>query len=121
MGRDERSTVNGDDLEARRERLAEELVRKGVLAKDDKVSKVDGTKKANMGQAIKLSGEFLAGVLVGAALGLGFDQVTGLTPWGLVVFLLLGFAAGVLNILRAVGAVSPNEVGQADKGKKSGR
>jgi len=121
MGRDERSTARGDDLEERRERLAEELVRKGVLVKDDKVSKVEGATKTNMGYAIKLSGEFLAGVIVGAALGLGFDQITGLTPWGLVVFLLLGFAAGVLNILREIGTVPSNGAGQTDKGKKPGR
>jgi len=119
MGRDERSTVGGDDLERRRSRLEIDLVRKGILVEGKKEEQqAGGSGSASAGQAVKLSGEFLAGVIVGAALGLGFDQVTGLTPWGLVVFLLLGFAAGVLNILRAIGAVHPNDIGRADGKKK---
>jgi ATP synthase protein I len=30
------------------------------------------------------------------------------SPWGLIVFLLLGFAAGVLNVVRAAGVVAQN-------------
>jgi len=33
------------------------------------------------------------------------DRWLGISPWGLIVFLLLGFAAGVLNVVRAAGAV----------------
>jgi ATP synthase protein I len=29
----------------------------------------------------------------------------GTSPWGMIVFLLLGFAAGVLNVMRAAGVV----------------
>jgi len=119
MGRDEGSTVSSDDLEERRSRLEADLVRKGILAEDKREEQQAGDSgTASAGQAVRLSGEFLAGVIVGAALGLGFDQITGLTPWGLVVFLLLGFAAGVLNILRAIGAVHPNAVGRIDEKKK---
>jgi len=120
MGRDERSTVGSDDLEKRRRRLEADLVRRGILAEDKREEQqTSGSGTASAGRAVKLSGEFLAGVIVGAALGLGFDQITGLTPWGLVVFLLLGFAAGVLNILRAIGAVHPNDIGRADEKKNS--
>jgi len=42
-------------------------------------------------------------VLVGAGLGWLLDRWLGTTPWGLIVFLLLGFAAGVLNVMRAAG------------------
>jgi ATP synthase protein I len=54
---------------------------------------------------MKLSSEFIAGVLVGAGIGWVADQWLGTSPFGLIVFLLLGFVAGVLNVLRAAGVV----------------
>ncbi|TKB18613.1 MAG: ATP F0F1 synthase subunit I, partial [Mesorhizobium sp.] len=65
------------------------------------------------GQALKLSSEFIAGIVVGAALGWFIDRVAGTSPWGLIVGLLLGFGAGVLNVLRSAGLVS--EFGTGDK------
>ena len=56
--------------------------------------------------AVKLSSEFIAGVIVGVLLGYLFDRFLGTSPWGLIVFLLLGFCAGVLNVLRSTGAVA---------------
>ena len=68
---------------------------------------------------MKLSSEFIAGIAVGAGLGWMIDRLAGTSPWGLVVFLLLGFAAGVLNVLRSVGKVA--EVGQGqNKGPDRG-
>ncbi|MEM1049791.1 MAG: AtpZ/AtpI family protein [Pseudomonadota bacterium] len=58
------------------------------------------------GQALRMSTDFVAGVGVGAALGWGIDAVLGTSPWGLIVFLLLGFAAGILNVLRTAGLVA---------------
>ena len=58
------------------------------------------------GMALRLGGDFVAGVLVGAALGWGFDRLVGTSPWGLAVFLLLGFAAGVLNVMRSAGLIA---------------
>jgi ATP synthase protein I len=40
---------------------------------------------------LKLSSEFIAGVAVGAGLGWVIDRLAGTSPWGLIVFLLLGF------------------------------
>ena len=54
--------------------------------------------------------EFVAGILLGAAIGWLIDRLLGTSPWGLIVFLLLGFAAGVLNVARAAGAVQPNRL-----------
>ncbi len=62
-----------------------------------------------MGLAVRVSSEFAAGVLVGAALGWVVDYWAGTTPWGLIILLLLGFAAGVLNVLRALGKVAGPE------------
>ena len=57
-------------------------------------------------QGVKLASEFVAVVLVGAALGWGIDRVAGTSPWGLIIFLLLGFCAGVVNVVRSAGRMS---------------
>ena len=56
-----------------------------------------------MARGFRLSTELVAGVLVGAGLGWLLDRWLGNSPWGLIVFLMLGFAAGVLNVMRAAG------------------
>ncbi len=61
--------------------------------------------------AMKLSSEFVAAVIVGALLGYLLDHFAGTGPWGMIVLLLLGFSAGVLNVMRAAGMVaSPHPV-----------
>jgi ATP synthase protein I len=59
-----------------------------------------------MAIGLRLSSELVAGVLVGAALGWGFDRLLSTSPWGLIVFLLLGFIAGVINVMRSAGVMS---------------
>jgi len=54
-------------------------------------------------RGFRLSSELVAGVVVGAAIGWALDRLLGISPWGLIVFLLLGFAAGVVNVMRAAG------------------
>ena len=61
------------------------------------------------GQAMKLSSEFIAGIVVGGGIGWVLDQWLGTAPFGLIVFLLLGFGAGVLNVLRSAGYVAEPE------------
>lgn len=56
-------------------------------------------------RGFRMSTELVAGVLVGALIGWLLDRWLGISPWGLIVFLLLGFAAGVLNVMRAAGVV----------------
>jgi ATP synthase protein I len=57
-------------------------------------------------RGFRLSSELVAGVLVGAGIGWLLDRWLGISPWGLVIFLLLGFAAGVLNVMRSAGLVA---------------
>jgi ATP synthase protein I len=59
-----------------------------------------------VGNAFKLSSEFIAAIVVGAGLGWFLDRFAGTSPWGLIVFLLLGFAAGVVNVMRASGQMA---------------
>jgi ATP synthase protein I len=53
------------------------------------------------GRGFRLASEFVAAIVVGALLGWGVDSLFGTSPWGMVILLLLGFAAGVLNVIRA--------------------
>jgi ATP synthase protein I len=63
-------------------------------------------KASAMAVGLRLSSELVAGVLVGAALGWGFDRLLSTSPWGFIVFLLLGFTAGVVNVMRAAGVMA---------------
>ncbi len=56
-----------------------------------------------MALGFRLSSELVAGVVVGAAIGWGFDRLLSTSPFGLIVFLLLGFTAGVVNVVRSAG------------------
>ena len=98
-----------DDLERRRRNLEASL----ATRQPDRQERKEGAGGATgYGQAMKLSSEFIAGIAVGAGLGWMIDRLAGSSPWGLVVFLLLGFAAGVLNVLRSVGKVAEFGQGQ---------
>ncbi|AGF74221.1 ATP synthase protein I [Bartonella australis AUST/NH1] len=97
------------DLECRSRNLGLALMRKGVLRDS---ANGGGVPQKRVARAVKLSSEFLASIIVGAVLGLGLDKLAGSLPWGLVFFLFLGFAAGILNILRSVGSVAPSQVGR---------
>src|SRR3954462_5573030 len=57
-----------------------------------------------MARGLRLSSEVVAGVRVGALLGWGFDRLLSTSPFGFIVFFLLGFAAGVMNVVRSAGA-----------------
>lgn len=72
------------------------------------------------GNALKMSSEFISAILVGAAIGYAFDALIGTSPWGMIVLLLLGFVAGVLNVLRSSGAMSdPYVTGGALKSEET--
>lgn len=97
-----------DGLEARRRQLATELATRSAEIAPP-VENAERTQGYAL--AVKLSSEFIAGVLVGAALGYLLDRLAGTTPWGMIVFLLLGFCAGVLNVMRSTGSVSTPQPG----------
>jgi ATP synthase protein I len=60
-----------------------------------------GTAMTGANRAFRLASEFVAAIIVGAGLGYGIDMIFGTKPWGLAVLLVLGFIAGVVNIVRA--------------------
>jgi ATP synthase protein I len=56
--------------------------------------------------------------MVGAGLGWLIDRGLGISPWGLIVFLLLGFAAGVLNVMRSAGVVAGTALDDRTRGNR---
>jgi ATP synthase protein I len=55
---------------------------------------------AALGQALRLGVELVAGVAVGGFIGWALDRFLGTAPFLMVVFLGLGAAAGILNVVR---------------------
>jgi ATP synthase protein I len=72
------------------------------------------TDASAMARGFRLSTELVAGVLVGAGIGWLIDRWLGTTPLAMLVFLLLGFVAGVLNVMRAAGVVRTNTLDPPD-------
>jgi ATP synthase protein I len=83
--------------------------------RDSRKSKTDqsGTESGDsaarasaMALGFRLSSELIAGVAVGAAIGWGVDHWLSTSPFGFIVFMLLGFVAGVVNVVRSAGVAS---------------
>lgn len=108
-----------ESLEKRRAQLGAELASRRTVEGESELgdSHAEVSRKG-FAQALKLSSEFVSAIIVGALLGYLLDRLIGTTPWGMIVFLLLGFCAGVLNVLRMAGKVSTPVIGQGGANKK---
>jgi ATP synthase protein I len=96
-------------LSARLQRLGDRLATANRPSENDKGPR-QAVDASAMARGFRLSTELVAGVVVGALIGWLLDRWLGISPWGLIVFLLLGFAAGVLNVMRAAGVVRDNKL-----------
>ncbi|WP_188849329.1 AtpZ/AtpI family protein [Aureimonas glaciei] len=99
-----KADVSPEEWRRRREALAEKLAQRERSTPAASAGGRNGLTGAADG--MKLASEFVAGILAGAGIGYLFDRILGTSPFGLVVFLILGFVAGVLNVLRSVGKTS---------------
>lgn len=52
------------------------------------------------GGALRAGADLIAALLVGVGVGLAVDRLLGWAPWGMLVGLFLGFAAGLRNAMR---------------------
>ncbi len=57
--------------------------------------------------------ELVAGIVIGLGIGLGLDVLLGTKPFMLVLFILLGFVAGVRVMMRTAADVQEKQVAQA--------
>ena len=105
MGGDEGRGTQDADLSARLRRLDQRLDEVRGPEPAAAPPRADGASggASSIGRAMRLSTEFVAGVIAGGGLGWVVDRVFGTSPWGLIVLLMLGFGAGILNVMRAAG------------------
>jgi ATP synthase protein I len=86
-------------------------------AKLDGAPDESATRAAGMAVGLRMGSEFVAAVLVGAVMGYGVDLVAHTLPLGLLVGMLMGFAAGAVNVVRV--AKSSNALA-AEEAAKTG-
>ncbi len=107
------NTDKNDDLADRiaRAKSAQEQVEKKQKQQESSTGVSAGA------LALRYGAEFGASVFVGIMLGLGIDHVFGTRPWGLLIMMCFGLAAGILGVIRAYKELTDatNPVMSADK------
>ncbi len=78
--------------QARRERERE----------DNRASQDHSRQMSGLARGMRIGTEFVAAIMVGTGLGYLIDLGLGSSPWGMLILLLVGFAAGVFNVIRVV-------------------
>lgn len=94
------------DLSARLQRLGQRLDQKKGTSRPVESGSSSKSDPSALARGFRLSTELVGGVAVGAFIGWALDRWLGTSPWGMIVFFLLGFAAGVVNVMRAAGVSS---------------
>ncbi|MEM0899640.1 MAG: AtpZ/AtpI family protein [Pseudomonadota bacterium] len=96
------------DLDRRLAALDAKLQQK-ASAKADESAAENSNSSTSYGNAFRLSSEFIGGIVTGGLIGYLIDHFAGTSPWGLIVFILLGFVAGIFNVLRSAGMMAKPE------------
>jgi ATP synthase protein I len=105
--------MSGPSEDERLKRLAERIAAHRTAQENGGPRQPEDHTQAQM--AWRMVTELVAGLLVGFGIGLGLDALFGTRPWLLVIFTLLGFAAGVNTMLR-----SARELQRAQDGTRDG-
>jgi ATP synthase protein I len=75
-------------------------------AQAKRIEREEGTGRAprqsGLGFAFRIGTELVAGIAVGAGIGLGLDYWLDTRPWFMILFFFLGAGAGMLNVYRTV-------------------
>jgi ATP synthase protein I len=100
--REDRDEPADETFEARLRRARERRQHADAPSEERPIA---GTDASALARGFRLSSELVGAVLLGGAIGWLLDRWLGISPWGMIVFLLLGFAAGVLNVMRAAGVI----------------
>lgn len=100
-------TLPPGEAERLKKRLSE--LDKRIEAKSSRGGPSDeelGRRSTALGKAMRLSTELVVGVFSGGVIGWLLDQWLGTMPLMLVVFLMLGVAAGLMNAVRTARSMS---------------
>ena len=73
-----------------------------AIAKEGKSTTDNQADRSLVNMFSRVATELLAGLLIGAGVGWTIDHWLETKPWFLVIFFLLGGAAGILNLWRLV-------------------
>ena len=109
MGAPEEGSAKLDELD-RRIRAARE-------AQAPKRGKT-GDKFTAASMAWRMTLELVVGAMIGAAMGWGLDVLFGTLPIFLIVFILLGFAAGIRTVIRSADELRKMQVAEAAEEKR---
>ncbi|MBA3069801.1 MAG: F0F1 ATP synthase assembly protein I [Hyphomonas sp.] len=92
--------MSGPDPSDLGDRIAKAQAKREERAKrDERQRKNSVNTPASM--ALRYSSELVAAVVVGVGLGLLIDHFAKSSPWGLLVMMGFGMAAGIRNLMRA--------------------
>lgn len=84
------------------ERLRAARSRQGLDAPPATAGRAGPADTGALGVGLRVGVELVAALAVAAAIGFALDRVLGTAPWLLALFVLLGGAAGVLNVWRVM-------------------
>ncbi|WP_138468152.1 AtpZ/AtpI family protein [Poseidonocella sp. HB161398] len=106
---------NGDRLRQLEERLD------ALRQKQAPAGRKGGDKYSQANIAWTMVTELVAGLAIGCGIGMGLDAILGTRPWLLVLFTLLGFAAGVKTMMHTAGEVQKEkQAAKAAEARKHG-
>jgi ATP synthase protein I len=89
-------------FEGRISDLGERLDKVKAQREADAQSHLDAEMRGRgMAYGMRMAAELVGAVIVGGFIGIGLDWLVGTKPWLFLLFFFLGFAAGVLNVVRA--------------------
>ena len=98
------------------ERIAKARQQHGLDKKEEEKQSESTSNAANL--ALRYSAEFSSAIIVSLLIGLAIDRFFNTEPWGLLILLALGLAAGVLGVIRAYKELSaPQDSGAKDAGE----
>lgn len=80
--------------------------------RDAEAAKKGKRKQSGVGFAYRIGLELVAAVAVGGLIGWAIDRWLGTAPWFMILFFILGVAAGFVNVYKAAG--------KSDSGASSG-
>jgi ATP synthase protein I len=105
-----------DDRETDRLKALEERIARAKKAHDPKPHTDEHYSRAQL--AWRMVIELVAGLMIGFGIGYGLDTLFGTMPVFLMIFTLLGFAAGVQTMVRSAREIQKQGEAEAAERKK---
>ena len=94
-------------------------IAKAKAQQEEKANRAERQRKSSVntptGMALRYSTELVGAVVVGVGLGLLIDYFAKTSPWGLLVMMGFGIAAGMRNLMRAAKQLTDEAQKAAEK------